>query len=240
MPRSSPEGNGAAGVRAGWRSRRPAVAFGVHRAHRTAPGAAVSLVRRLLLLTLPVWAPLSAAGPTPAVAQDRPLLLEAHGGWVLPIGSFADGTDPGEGVSGGPAARVLFALPSGRRTLYLGFHQNRFGCEDAGCAAEGRLVATGFNAGVRIALLQGRLVMPWLGVGAITTRVETEDLPAPNAGVSDLGWGGEAGAGLYIGGDRSFAVNPAVTVAAVGSDLPGGSSLKLRYVTVHLGLVVAF
>jgi hypothetical protein len=200
----------------------------------------VSLVRRLLLLALWVLAPLVAACATPTAAQDRPLLLEAHGGWALPIGSFGDGTEPGEGVTGGPALRVQFSLPSGRRTLYLGFHQNRFACEDADCGDDGRLVATGFNAGVRIAILPGRVVMPWLSVGAITTRVETEDLPAPNAGVSDLGWGGEAGAGLYIGGDRSFAVNPAVTVASVGSELPGGTSLDLRYLTMHLGIVLAF
>ena len=55
------------------------------------------------------------------------------------------------------------------------------------------LVATGFNAGVRIALLQGRLVMPWLGVGAITTRVETEDLP-----VEVVPTPGAAGAGMAL------------------------------------------
>lgn len=192
---------------------------------------------RYLLLAL---SPLLAAGATPAAAQDRPLLLEAHGGWAMPIGTFADGTGAGEGSSPGPALSVLFAVPAGSRTLYAGFHQNRFGCEDAGCAADGRLVETGFNVGVRLTLLRNRLVMPWLRIGAITTRIETGDLPAPNAGVSDLGWGGEAGAGLYIGGDRSFALNPMVTVAAVGSELPGGSSLKLRYVTAHLGLVIAF
>jgi hypothetical protein len=194
-------------------------------------------LRLALSLLLPT---LLAILPNPVAAQDHPLLLEAHAGWAAPIGSFADGADPGQGVSGGPALSVLFAAPSGRRAIYAGFHQNRFDCEDAGCSEDGRLVETGFNVGVRISLLPGRPVMPWLRVGVVTTRVETRDLPAPNAGVSDLGWGGEAGAGLYIGGDRSIAINPAVTVVAVDSELPGGSSLELRYLVAHLGLVLAF
>lgn len=189
------------------------------------------------LLLLPT---LLAALPTTVAAQDRPLLLEASGGWAAPTGSFADGTDAGEGVSGGPALSVLFTVPSGRRAIYAGFHQNRFRCGSAGCAEGGALVETGFNVGVRISLLPGRPVMPWLRVGVVTARVETGDLPAPNTGVSDLGWGWEAGVGLYIGGDRSIAVNPGITLAAVDSELPGGSSLELRYLVAHLALVLAF
>ena len=177
----------------------------------------------------------------PLVAQDRPLLLEIHGGAAVPMGTFADGAASGEGATPGPALSVLFAAPSGGwRTLYLGFSQNRFGCEDAGCDAAGRLVATGFNAGIRIAPVPGHLVMPWVRLGAITTRVETGDLPAPDAGVSELGFGGEVGGGIYVGGDRPFAVNPSVTLSMVDTTLPGGASLRLRYLTAHLGIVFAF
>lgn len=177
----------------------------------------------------------------PVAGQDRPLVLEIHGGAVVPTGSFAEGDRPGEGTSAGPSFRTAFALRrGGGRTYYAGFSQHRFGCEAAGCEANGRYVATGFDVGVRFALLQGRPVIPWVRIGGITTRVETRDLPEPNAGVSDLGFGGEAGVGVYIGRNASVALNPSVTFSAVNSELPGGGTLRLRFVTMTLGLVFAF
>jgi hypothetical protein len=177
----------------------------------------------------------------PATGQDRPLLLEVHGGAVVPTGSFADGRRPGEGTSAGPSFRTAFALRrGGRGTYYAGFSQHRFGCEGAGCASDGRYVATGFDLGVRIALLQGHPVIPWVRIGGITTRVETDDLPEPDSGVSDLGFGGEAGFGVYIGRNSAVALNPSVTFSAVNSELPGGSTLRLRFVTMTIGLVFAF
>jgi hypothetical protein len=194
------------------------------------------LLRRLLVVELVI-----GFAAAPASAQDRPLLLEGHGGIAVPVGSFAESSALGRGATAGPTLSVLFAVPGdGRRTLYAGFSQSRFGCEDAGCSPDGRFVATGFNVGLRFALLPGRMAMPWIRIGAITTRVETDDLPAPDAGVSDLGVGGEAGAGVYIGGDGPVAVNPAVTFSVVNSTLPGGSTLGLRYLTAQLGIVVAF
>ena len=176
----------------------------------------------------------------PTRAQEAPLVLEVAGGGALPTGPFADGTALGEGVDPGASLRVSFVLPRrGRPAIYAGFSQHRFGCHDAGCAAGGTFVATGFNLGIRLALLRGHRVTPWLGVGAVTTRVETGDLPAPNQGVSDLGFGGEAGAGLYVGWDR-IALQPMVTWTMVDSDLPGGSTLGLRFLAAHLALAFPF
>lgn len=194
------------------------------------------LVRASSLLALAI-----AAGASPARGQDAPLLLEVHGGGVVPLGSFDDGSGPGEGTTAGSSLAVTFALPGdGRRTLYAGFNQHRFGCEEAGCRPGGRYVATGFNAGLRFALLRGRAAIPWVRVGAITTRVETGDLPGADSGVSELGFGGEIGFGVYIGANRSVALNPMVLASAIDSELPGGSTLSLRYLTAQLGVVIAF
>ncbi len=176
-----------------------------------------------------------------AHAQPSPLVLEVHGGVAVPTGSFADGASAGEGTEPGASLSVLFALPgSGRRGFYAGFSQHRFGCESAGCAAGGRYVATGFDAGLRFALLRGHRVMPWIRLGAITTRVETGDLGGENAGVSGLGFGGEVGAGLYVGGSSRVALNPGLRYAFVDTELPGGGTLAMRYLIAQVAVALAF
>lgn len=150
------------------------------------------------------------------------------------------------GTTGGPSLGFTFALPRGNwRTLYAGFSQHRFGCEAAGCAADGRYVATGFNVGLRIAPAGDGSVIPWIRLGAITTRVETGDLAASpasaaDAGVSDLGFGGEAGVGILVRLGRSLGWSATGLVSTVSTDLPGGSSLPMRYVTAHTGLSLIF
>lgn len=188
---------------------------------------------------------LSVLGVAPSSAQDATPFFEVQGGAAFPTGDFRDGSDPGEGTSAGPSLQVVFAVPSaGWRTLYVGFSQHRFACEAAGCDAEGRYVATGFNAGLRIVPVQGT-VTPWIRVGGITTRVETRDLAAttrgtPYAGVSDLGFGGEAGLGLMVRLGPSMAWSASGLVSTVASRLPGGETLDLRYVTAHTGITLVF
>lgn len=168
-------------------------------------------------------------------------MLEVGGGAVVPLGDFADGPAAGEGTEAGPSLSIAFARPgAGRRTLHVGFSQHRFGCEAAGCDPEGRYVATGFDIGLRFALVTGRMAIPWIRVGAITTRVETDDLGGPDAGVSDLGFGGEIGAGVYIGRERTLALNPGVRFAAVNTVLPGGATLGMRYLVAQLALAIGF
>jgi hypothetical protein len=82
--------------------------------------------------------------------------------------------------------------------------------------------------------------VPWLRLGAITTRVETDDLGGANAGVSDLGFGGEIGAGLYVGAASTLAVNPGIRYAMVRTALPGGSTLDMRYLMAQIALALAF
>jgi hypothetical protein len=129
---------------------------------------------------------------------------------------------------------------SGRRSVYAGFTQARFGCEDAGCVPGGRYVATGFDLGLRFALVTGHALIPWARIGAITTRVETDDLGGPNAGVSELGIGVSAGMGLYIGAASAVGINPAVTYSAVNTRLPGGADLPMRYLKAGIAVAVAF
>lgn len=181
-----------------------------------------------------------ALGADRGAAQDSPLIMEVDGGVAVPYGSFADGSGTGEGADAGVAFGVGFTLRrSDRVGIYVGFDQQRFGCEPAGCSDGGTYIATGFDLGLRFDLLTGGPVVPWIRAAAITTRVETSDLPAPDAGVSDLGWGAEVSLGVFLGSDR-IGVTPTVSYAFVDTDLPGGDPLGLRYLTAYLGLTLPF
>ncbi|HET9949962.1 MAG TPA: hypothetical protein VFQ22_13655, partial [Longimicrobiales bacterium] len=181
-----------------------------------------------------------AAGPARAAAQESPLVAEAHVGVAAPVGSFANGSGAGEGAGPGLSFGVDFALPGGGRwTPYVGFAQHRFACEDAGCAAGGRYVATGFHGGVRVALVTGHALVPWVRAGAVSTRVEAGDLLGAGA-VTELGIGGEAAAGVHIGAASQLAVNPSLRFVAVDTDLPGGPRLAMRYLVADVAVVLSF
>ena len=173
--------------------------------------------------------------------QESALVLEAHAGASVPLAHFSSGTREGEGTGAGASLGVDFALPGGGRwTPYVGFSQHRFGCADAGCAQDGRYVATGFHGGYRIVPLPGRSVLPWVRLGVITTRVETGALGGANVGVSKLGVGGEVGAGVHVGAASVIALNPSVRLAAVNTRLPGGALLRMRYLVADLAVVLSF
>jgi hypothetical protein len=174
-------------------------------------------------------------------AQEAPIIVEGHGGVAIPVGTFSNGTRPGEGTAPGPSFGVDFAAAGGGRwTPYIGFSQHRFGCEDAGCASGGQLVATGFRAGLRLVPFPSRAVLPWLGMGVLTTHVEAGDLGPANAGLSELGVGGELGVGVHIGAASQIALAPAVRVAAVNARLPAGAVLRMRYLVADVALVLSF
>lgn len=206
------------------------------------------------LRLLPVLGAVALAPVLPAslMGQDASLAVEVLGGASVPVASFNLGTAVGEGTSFGPSFGVLLTLTGvGRRTTYVGFSQHRFGCVDAGCPQDGEYVATGMNAGFRFTLVRSGPVRPWLSVGGFTTRVESPGVhgmhtgagsPSSDspAGVSSLGYGAEAGVGLYIGAGRAVALDPQVRFATVGVDLPGEQRLTLRTVVASLALVLAF
>jgi len=195
-------------------------------------------VRVTAALALTALAGVTATGIS---AQGSPLVVEARGGVSVPVGSFADGARPAEGTGPGASFGVDIGLAGGGRwTPYVGFSQHRFACEDAGCASDGRYVATGFRGGFRFVLLPESSVLPWLSLGAMTTHVETWDLGGAGAGVSDLGVGGELAVGVYIGGESSIALNPSARLAAANVDLPDGTLLRMRYLVADLAVVIAF
>lgn len=176
-----------------------------------------------------------------ASAQDSPVLVEARGGAAIPIGDFANGTDPGEGATAGASFGVDIAVAGGGRwTPYVGFSQHRFGCEEAGCVADGEYVATGFHAGVRFVPMPDWTVLPWLGGGVVTSHVEAADLGPANAGLSDLGVGGEVAAGVHIGSASRIALSPAVRWVIVSARLPSGTDLGMRYLVADLGIALSF
>lgn len=178
----------------------------------------------------------------PAIhAQAAPLVVEVRAGASIPFGDFANGSRVGEGVASGPSFGVRLAMSgSGRRTLYGGFSQHRFACEDAGCPAGGDFVATGVDAGLQVNLVTRGSVLPWIRLGGLTTRVESPGMPGSPEGVSSLGWGGEVGLGVYLGATSSVALNPGIRVVAVNTELPEGSVIHMRYVVADLGLALAF
>lgn len=197
----------------------------------------MSPVRSLAALAL-----LSAlAAPAPAAAQASPLVVEVRGGASVPAFSFADGTRPGEGVSAGPSVSVDIAVSGdSRRTFIAGFSQHRFGCDELGCPEDESYVATGVNLGWRWNLTTSGDVIPWVRLAGRTVRVELPERDAGAEAVSDLGFGGEVGAGVYIGTFSRLALNPGVRLAATNSGLPGGGVLRLRYWVADLGLALAF
>lgn len=196
-----------------------------------------------------VVAALVAGTVAPAVAQEAPLTLEIHGGAAIPFGDLAEGGEAGTGTDPGPTLAVRFALAStGWRTLYAGFSQHRFECRAEGCPPDDlyrdRYVATGFNVGLRIVPVRSRRITPWIGIGGITTRVETR---APSAipedidrEVSDLGFGVEGGVGLSVRLGGSFDWSAAGLASWVDTTLPNGSSLPLRFVSVQTGITLLF
>jgi hypothetical protein len=191
-----------------------------------------------LFLAAALLAP--GAAPAPLGAQGSPLTVEPRLGVAVPVSSFADGSGVGEGTTPGAGFGVEVTLGNGRHAWYAGFSQLRFGCRDAGCPAGKPYVATGVNAGVRLALAPGSRVVPWVGAGALTTRVESPGTRSSPVGVSTLGWGGEVMGGIWVRAARYLAVTPAVRVSRVGTELPGGERLSLRYVVMDLGLALTF
>lgn len=184
---------------------------------------------------------LASLVPSSARAQASPLVVEVRGGASSSVAHFRSGTRVGEGVGSGASFGVDFILSGrGRRSTYVGFSQHRFDCVNAGCETGGRYVATGLDGGFRLSLCTRCLVSPWVRLGALTTRVESGGLPGSPAGVSRLGFGGEAGIGVYIGARRAVALNPGLRFAAVNTELPGGALLRMRYAVLDVGLALAF
>lgn len=194
---------------------------------------------RIALAAAALAAPFVA--PAVALGQGAPLAVEARGGVAFPLASFANGSGVGEGTGAGPVFGFEVTLGSaGGRTLYAGFAQLRFACEEAGCPEADPYVATGVNAGVRFASSASRSVIPWLGVGVLTTRVESPGLPESPRGVSELGFGAEVSAGVFVRAGASLAFTPAVRISRADTDLPGGRRLGLRYLAADLGVALTF
>ncbi len=200
------------------------------------------MISRLSVYALSLLLAVAFADARTLRAQAAPLVLEVGGGAALPLGGLRSGHAAGEGTRAGPSFDLDFALSgSGRRTIFLGFSQHRFGCAPAGCAAGDHYVATGIDGGVRLNLLTRGSVLPWLGVGALTSRVEMPRMGNVPAAVSRLGLGADAGFGVFIGAARSIGLNPGVWFRAVNVGLPDGrGTLRMRYVVASVALVFSF
>lgn len=175
-----------------------------------------------------------AALPAGAKAQASPLVMEVRGGVAAPVSSFTD-AEPGRSFG-----LALVLSGAGRRATSVGFSQHRFGCEPLGCGPEGTYTATGFDVGFRFDLRTRGAVIPWVRAGVVTTQVEVPSAVASGDGLSSLGLGFEAGAGLYIGASSPLALVPGIRFTAVNTELPGGDRLRMRYIVADIALALAF
>ena len=190
----------------------------------------------LVLATLPLL-----VGAVDAAAQASPLIVEFRGGAAVPAFSFSDGDRPGEGVGVGPSFGVELALARGpRKSLTVGFSQHRFTCEELGCGSSEDFVATGMNVGMRVNLRTNGEMIPWVRLGGRSVRVELPERDGTPAGTSDLGYGGEVGAGVYIGTFGAVGFDPGIRFTATNTELPSGDLLRLRHWVADLALVLAF
>ncbi len=184
-----------------------------------------------LLALTPVAAP---------VAAQAPLVVEGRAGALVPVSGFRTGPEQGGELGGGPSFGVGFALErSGGLHLTFGFSQHRIDCSDDGCGGEGLYVATSWDLGARLDFGSGAVV-PWVRVGATAPRVE-RDRPDPTADdVTELGFGGEAGAGARVAVAGRFHLSPGVRFGAANTAIPSGGTLRMRYLVFDVGLVVGF
>jgi len=196
---------------------------------------------RIFRSILPLATLLLLVGAVDASAQASPLVVEFRGGAAVPAFSFSDGNRPGEGVGVGASFGVEVALAQGaRRSLTVGFSQHRFACEELGCPSSEPFVATGMNVGMRVNLRTTGEVIPWVRLGGRSVRVELPERDGAPAGTSKLGYGGEVGAGLYIGTFGAVAFDPGIRFTATNTELPSGDLLRLRHWVADLGFVLAF
>jgi hypothetical protein len=101
-------------------------------------------------------------------------------------------------------------------------------------------VTTGVDVGLRLTPIRGHAVLPWVGVGGFTTRVESPGVAGSSEGTSSLGFGGEVSAGVYVGVARGLALTPAVRWRKADTDLPGGATLSLHHLVADVGLALTF
>lgn len=177
------------------------------------------------------------------VAEARgqaPLVVQARAGVLVPLGGFRDGFEPGGENGPGGSFGVAFALErAGGWHLYVGFSQHRVDCAADGCIDEGEHVATAWDLGARRDLSSGATV-PWVRAGLTIPRVEIAGGSGRPDAVTELGIGGEAGAGVRFGVGGRFYLEPAVRLGAVDATIPEGPVFRMRYMVADLGIVIGF
>lgn len=181
--------------------------------------------------------------PMPAEGQLSPFQMELRAGATAPVQGLAD---PNRGWSGdtGPGAAfgVSFAYNlSWYAAGYGGFSQLRFSCPARGCGFDTRLVATGFDLGLRFILGTGPVV-PWIRTGLLFYRVEGsvpgED--GPRAVTSSRAGGGELGFGVTLRLTDRLTLAPGLRYARMTPDFRGVGRLPMRYLLADVGLVIGF
>lgn len=174
------------------------------------------------------------------VRGQAPLAVQARAGVLIPLAGFRDGLD-GTGRNGaGASFGIAFTLERpGGWYLYGGFSQHRVDCSSEECVGAGEHVSTAWDLGARRDFGSGAAV-PWIRAGVTIPRVELAGGATREEAVTDLGIGGEAGAGIRFGVGGRFHITPAVRLGAVDAGRPVGPAFRMRYLVADLGVVIGF
>ena len=182
---------------------------------------------------------LLVAGSPDLCGQEGPLGYQIRAGGTLPLGGFRKAEEGWEGGVGGAVSFGMGFSVSvwGPFHVYMGFSQDRFICDKEVCPPGAKWVSTGFDVALRGVFGAGR-IRPAVQGGFHLPRVEGEILDARDQ-TSDRGRGYEAGAGVLIRIGERTSLNPGARYGEVDVLFADSGTLKMRYLVVDLGLVLA-
>jgi len=179
------------------------------------------MLGRIAILTLAI----TAGGATAGAAQSSRWSAEGRLNVTVPTGDLSDmQAESGLGVG----ADVFYTfIPN--MSAFAGLSRHAFNC--TGCPD---ITSTGLDAGVKFVFGSTRRAMPWARGGIMLHKADFGDVE------SDRTLGAEIGAGIDLRvADRLYIV-PALRFHTYPADLPGGSEVDMKYLTIGLGGHVHF
>lgn len=183
-------------------------------------------------------------GHAPVVGQEGAFAVEIRGGAALPVSSFRAGDQGWAGEAGpGSSFGIGFTFPApGPFGSFLGFGQRRFSCDGPLCEAGSDWLSTGFDVALRL-VMGKRRIRPWLRGGLHTHLVEGRVLEEGDMVTnlrSDPGAGFEVGGGLLIAIGERTSLSPGVQYGRGEVSFPSRSTLRLRYLSAEVGVMMGF
>jgi hypothetical protein len=167
---------------------------------------------------------LASAAPLHAQAS-LPLAFQVGGGFVLPLGEFADVAGNGFGASVGTGFQLAPNLG-----LYAGYSWTRFESD----LVTGDVTDSGISAGLSFVLPQlAASVFPWVGAGVVLHRLDIGGVAQqPSRGDPGLGLAG----GVLIPLSAAVYISPSVGFVRYMSEFPGRAEIAVSHLSLGLAL----